>query len=173
VRSTRILYASINSLDIALVELSKTYQELAQKGVRSRRIASNPLPVGSLMVMASGFFRSATSCAVLGIIPFIREDDYLNLDSYKYRECDARHGTSGSPLIDAATGEVVGVNYTGNDDGERCTFNNPCEVDQAGRVTVDQGAGYGDPVHKIMTCLNAQKEFDVTKTGCELRLLAS
>lgn len=170
VRSTRILYGTIHIYDLALVELNATYKELAEQGVRSRKVASAPLAVGSPIVMASGYFRTATNCSILAIIPFIHEDEYRNINSYKYRECDARHGTSGSPLIDAVTGEIVGINYTGNDDGERCTYNNPCEVDESGNVTVDKGAGYGDPVHQIMTCLDEQKELDLTQAGCALPL---
>lgn len=168
VSSTKIIYGIIKTHDVALVELDATYKALNEQGVRSRRIASKALPVGATLIMPSGFFRRTTSCAILDIVPFIKEDVYLNTDAYKYRECLAMHGTSGSPLIDAASGEVVGVNYTGNDDGERCTFNNPCEVDTAGHITVDKGAGYGDPVHQIMNCLNADHLFDLNQPTCTL-----
>src|SRR3546814_2272200 len=50
--------------------------------------------------------------------------------------CNTIGGTSGSPVIDDATGKVVAVNNTGNEDGARCTVNNPCEVAENGTVTV-------------------------------------
>lgn len=168
VRSTQILYGVIRGNDLALVELNTTYRELAAKGVRSRKIAEQPVAVGSVVIMPSGYFRNVTQCPILGIIPSIREDVYQNNNSYKYRDCNSIHGTSGSPLIDAITGEVVGLNYTGNDDGEVCTYNNPCEVDQNGVVTAEKGSSYGDPVHAIMGCVNANKEFDLSQPLCSL-----
>ena len=75
---------------------------------------------------------------------------------------------SGSPLISARTNLIIGVNYTGNDAGERCTYNNPCEVDENGNVTVEEGAGYGDQIYKILTCVNTTGNFDLTVLGCLL-----
>ena len=34
--------------------------------------------------------------------------------------------------IDTASGKVTAINNTGNESGEKCTVNNPCEVDESG-----------------------------------------
>ncbi|MGE0173195.1 MAG: serine protease [Oligoflexales bacterium] len=166
-KTTKILYGIIQPHDIAFLELDKTYEELEKLGIRSRLVSPAMATVGTTIVLASGYWDSVATCDVEAIIFEIREDKWVNSNSYKYH-CDAQHGTSGSPLINAETGEVVGANYTGNDDGEECTYNNPCEVDENGNINVDQGANYGDQVYKIMTCLNASKDIDLQVAGCSL-----
>ncbi len=166
-KAVRILYGLIQPHDIAFLELDQTYAALAAQGVRSRKIAAAIAPVGTDIALASGYFNSVNTCRVEAIIHEIHESGWINTNSYKYH-CRAQHGTSGSPLVDLVTGEVIGVNYTGNDDGEQCTFNNPCEVDEQGNISVEQGADYGDQIYKVMTCLNAAREIDLSATGCEL-----
>jgi V8-like Glu-specific endopeptidase len=165
--TTRIIYGLMYPYDLALLELDETYGELESRGVRARKIAAQGVPVGTPLILASGFWNEVLRCDVVAIIYEIHEDIWINKDSYKYR-CNARHGTSGSPLINIQTGEVVGANYTGNDNGGRCTYNNPCEVDEEGNVTVERGANYGDPIHEIMKCLNERREIDLTVDGCPL-----
>ncbi|HEY3483660.1 MAG TPA: serine protease, partial [Streptomyces sp.] len=80
--------------------------------------------------------------------------------------CQTIGGTSGSPIISG--GKVVGVNNTGNEDGQRCTDNNPCEVDQAGTVTVRQGINYGQETYGIPACLTPANEIALTQAGCTL-----
>ena len=77
-------------------------------------------------------------------------------------------GTSGSPIIHAETYEVIGINNTGNENGGKCTLNNPCEVDEQGNITVTKGASYGQQLFQIYTCLNDQGQFDLTVEGCKL-----
>jgi hypothetical protein len=164
---THVVYGLIQPNDIAFLRLDQTYAELAAKGVKSRRIADKMAAVGTDIALASGYFGTVVTCKVEAIIHEIHEDVWVNTDSYKYH-CKADHGTSGSPLVNLATNEIVGVNYTGNDNGEQCTYNNPCEVDAQGNITVEQGANYGDQVYKIMTCLGADHELDMTTAGCLL-----
>ena len=164
---TKILYGLIQPHDIAFLELSDTYSALKAKGVVARIVGEKMAEVGTDIALATGLFNYVSTCQVEAIIYQIKEDVWTNSNSYKYH-CRAGHGTSGSPLIDVKTGEVIGVNYTGNDDGERCTMNNPCEVDPAGNVVVEKGAGYGDQVYKIMDCLNEDRLIDLTVSGCLL-----
>lgn len=70
--------------------------------------------------------------------------------------------------MSTSNGEVIGVNNTGNEDGERCTLNNPCEVDANGNITVDQGAAYGQQTWWFYTCLTATRTLDLNKAGCQL-----
>lgn len=168
VQTTRILYGIMQPHDLALVELDSTYAELEAQGIKARGIQPVPAKVGDQVILASGLFKSVQECNVEGIIHRIREDKWTNHDSYKYRKCISIHGTSGSPLINSATGLVVGVNYTHNDDGEECTFNNPCEIDEHGNIKVDQGASYGDQIHKILTCVDRSGKFDSTLSRCDL-----
>ncbi|HAR43137.1 MAG TPA: hypothetical protein DCS07_11005 [Bdellovibrionales bacterium] len=100
----------------------------------------------------------------------LREDKWTWSDSILYRQpgCQTIHGTSGAPIIDTETYEVVGINNTGNDAGERCTMNNPCEIDADGNITVTFGASYGQQIYWIYNCLNSQNEFELSRPGCLL-----
>ncbi len=167
-RTTEIIYGMMAPHDLALLQLNMTYKELAAKGVNSFGLDATPAPVGESIFLASGYFQDVHQCDVVGIIYRIVEDIWTNENSYKYRNCGSRHGTSGSPLISARSGLVIGVNYTGNDSGGRCTYNNPCEVDEHGNVTVEKGAGYGDQIYKILSCVDTTGNFNLDVPGCLL-----
>jgi hypothetical protein len=62
----------------------------------------------------------------------------------------------------------VGINNTGNDDGARCTLNNPCEVDQNGNTTVHPGQSYGEETYWFTTCLSPSNAIDLSVRGCLL-----
>jgi V8-like Glu-specific endopeptidase len=87
---------------------------------------------------------------------------------YSKGGCETIHGTSGSPVIVAGTRRVVGINSTGNDSGERCTMNNPCEVSENGQVYVERGRSYADQTWVVTTCLDSRSRIDVKVPGCLL-----
>lgn len=167
-RTTEIIYGMMAPHDLALLQLSMTYKDLAAKGVKSFSLDATPAPIGESIFLASGYFQDVNQCDVVGIIYRIVEDIWTNENSYKYRECNARHGTSGSPLISARTGLIIGVNYTGNDSGGKCTYNNPCEVDENGNINVEKGAGYGDQIYKVLSCVDTIGRFNLDLPGCML-----
>ncbi len=102
-------------------------------------------------------------------MPTLREDQWSWHDSIRYTAaCDTIHGTSGSPIVDLASNQIVGINNTGNDDGQQCTLNNPCEVDANGNITVHQGQSYGQQTYWFNTCLTSANAIDLTKPGCLL-----
>jgi len=71
-------------------------------------------------------------------------------------------------VIDDATGKVVAVNNTGNEDGQRCTDNNPCEVDVNGTVTVREGINYAQQTYGIVPCIGTGNQIDLNRSGCAL-----
>lgn len=74
----------------------------------------------------------------------------------------------GLPVVDQASGKVVAVNNTGNEDGARCTDNNPCEVDENGTVTVRKGINYAQETYGIVPCVGIGNKIDLSAAGCEL-----
>src|SRR5690606_20017191 len=104
----------------------------------TRRPADLPA-AGTAISVVSGYWKRIYNCSIDGFVHRMKEGDWTWKDSVRYTpSCNTIGGTSGSPVVDAATGRVVAVNNTGNEDGERCTVNNPCEIDEQGRVTVRQ-----------------------------------
>jgi hypothetical protein len=70
--------------------------------------------------------------------------------------------------VSAGTRTVVAVNNTINEDGKRCTMNNPCEVDQNGQVVVMKNHGYAQETYNIYSCLRPDYIVDLGVPGCRL-----
>ena len=61
----------------------------------------------------------------------VKEANWTFKDSIRYTDgCDTIGGTSGSPIIEAGTRTVIGVNNSANESGRKCTMNNPCEISE-------------------------------------------
>ena len=91
-------------------------------------------PSGRRMIDASGN-GNRFKCTIDAVVPHLREEGYTQDNAYRYDpECKPSHGGSGSPIVLRDGVTVVGVHSTGNDNGEQCTANNPCEVAADGTV---------------------------------------
>jgi hypothetical protein len=82
--------------------------------------------------------------------------------------CETIGGTSGSPIVAAGTLTVVGINNTGNENGEKCTMDNPCEVSRDGTVLAEKGVSYGQNIALIYSCLDSQLRLDLKLPNCRL-----
>jgi Trypsin-like peptidase domain len=165
----RVLYATMTGTDVTLYRLTRSFSSIqSATGIRPRTItASHPSPSDTFV--PSGFFARVFNCDIERFVQTLREDQWTWHDSIRYaRGCDTIHGTSGSPVVSVATGEVVGINNTGNDDGERCTLNNPCEVNPDGTIFAQQGLNYGQQVFWFNTCLTSSRTIDLNRSGCLL-----
>ncbi|TCO46892.1 V8-like Glu-specific endopeptidase [Kribbella antiqua] len=171
VRASRILFGTMTKTDMIVYEVNETYASIKTRlNVDALTLAKQGPANGAGMAVVSGYWKRIYTCSVQATIPQLREGDWTWQSSIKYQQpgCETIGGTSGSPVVSTSTGEVIGVNNTGNEDGERCTVNNPCEVDAAGNITVDQGAAYGQQTWWLYTCLTANRTLDLNKTGCQL-----
>ena len=170
VDATSILYATMTYTDIAFYELKQTYQEIANTaGIRPLLMsATHPQERISIEVI-SGYWDRGYSCEIDGFVFKMKEGDWTFNDSIRYTEtCDIIGGTSGSPVIERGTRNVVGINNTSNESGLNCTLNNPCEVDPQGDITVRKGNGYGQQTYIAYGCLTPDFKFDLSKSGCKL-----
>ncbi len=171
VRATRVLYSTMTKTDVTLYQLNETYASIQSRlGVTPLTLAKQAPANGAGMAVVSGYWKRIYTCSVQATIPELREAGWVMKSSIKYLQpgCETIGGTSGSPIVSTSTGEVIGVNNTGNEDGGRCTMNNPCEVDAGGNITVDQGAAYGQQTWWFYTCLTASRTIDLNKSGCQL-----
>ena len=165
----RVLYATMTGTDVTLYRLTTTFASIrSATGVSARTIAAAHPAAGDTFV-PSGFFSRVFNCDIQTFVPTLREDRWTWHDSIRYAAgCMTIHGTSGSPIVSAATGQVVGINNTANDNGGVCTLNNPCEVDESGNVTVHYKTNYGEETYGIPACLTAANEIALTQAGCTL-----
>ena len=81
--------------------------------------------------------------------------------------CGIRGGYSGSPVVDRATGEVVGIANTGYAGGRRC-IDSACEENRRGVVRMVRDMNYGQQTWWLTTCVCADRRFDLGVPGCKL-----
>ncbi|QFZ22436.1 S1 family peptidase [Saccharothrix syringae] len=168
-RAAGLAYATMSGTDVALYRLTSTYAQVEAMGVKALELSPEQAEPGTDIRVVSGYWREVYSCRADGYVHELREGRWTWRGSLRYTDtCKTIGGTSGSPVVDAATGRVVAVNNTGNEDGERCTVNNPCEVDDSGEVTVRHGARYGQRTDLLVPCLVGGGRVDLTAPGCEL-----
>lgn len=171
VRADRLLYATMTGTDVALYRLTETYAALAARTGRTPLTLATSAPAsGTSLAVESGYWKRVWTCAVETTVATVREGDWTWHDSVRYTRpgCEIIGGSSGSPVVDTATGEVIAVNNTINEDGESCTVNNPCEVGSSGGTTATQGYGYAQQTFWFTTCLTSTRTLDLSVSGCRL-----
>ncbi|TDC87507.1 serine protease [Actinomadura sp. 7K507] len=168
-RATRVEYATMTDTDVAVYRLGTTYAAIEKRyGIPALRLSMARPHDGTGIRVVSGYWKTIYGCKIDDTVHRLREADWTWKDSIRYTpECQTIGGTSGSPIVDVRTRRVVGVNNTGNEDGERCTLNNPCEVGRDGDVTVRQGVNYGQQTYLLARCLGKGNDV-VLGGGCAL-----
>ncbi|MET9629812.1 serine protease [Lentzea sp. NPDC006480] len=168
--TAKLLYATMTGTDAAFYQLDQTYEQIQQQyGIRALELsASHPVAKTDIRVV-SGYWKRIYSCQVDGFVYQLKEADWTWRDSIRYTpSCNTIGGTSGSPIIDNVSGKVVGINNTGNESGGRCTMNNPCEVDAAGKVTVRKGINYGQQTFDFVSCFGPGTKLNLALPGCKV-----
>ncbi|MGX1880939.1 trypsin-like peptidase domain-containing protein [Streptomyces sp. NPDC055287] len=171
-KASKVAYATMTDTDVSLYELTSTYAQIrGQYGIKALELnATHPVKGRSVKVV-SGYWKRIYSCGVDGFVHRLKEGVWTWKDSVRYTssaDCRTIGGTSGSPVIDTRTGKVVAVNNTANESGERCTLNNPCEVDRRGEVTVRNGSRYAQQTYGIVRCVAHDSKIDLDRKGCRL-----
>ena len=171
VTADRLLYATMTGTDVSLYRLTETYAALAARtGRQALTLSSERAAPGTPISVASGYWTRIWRCTINGYAQTVREGEWTWHQSIRYSRtgCDIIGGSSGSPVVDESTGLVVAVNNTINEDGESCTFDNPCEVRRDGTITAVEGRGYAQETFWFTTCLGAGRVLDLTVRGCLL-----
>ncbi|WP_395574590.1 serine protease [Streptomyces sp. BK79] len=169
-RADRLLYATMTDTDAAIYRLGTTYARIKSAyGIDALTLGDTRPAAGTAISVVSGYWKRIYSCSIDGFAYRVKEGDWTWKDSVRYTPaCDTVGGTSGSPVVDSATGTVVAVNNTGNNDGERCTVDNPCEVDENGEVTVRRGINYAQQTYLFPACFGLDNKLDLDAGGCAL-----
>ncbi|MGW5614524.1 S1 family peptidase [Streptomyces sp. NPDC003877] len=169
-RAAKLAYGTMTDTDVALYQLTTTYAQIKSSYNINPLTLNDTHPVaGTAISIPSGYWKRIYSCSIDGFVPTLKEGDWSWKDSVRYTSaCNTIGGTSGSPVVDQATNKVVAVNNTGNESGERCTVNNPCEVDANGTVTVRKGINYAQQTYRIPACFGIDNKLDLSASGCTL-----
>ncbi|WP_406414316.1 serine protease [Streptomyces sp. NBC_01614] len=169
-RANKLVYGTMTDTDVSFYQLTTTYGQIKSSyGIDALTMAETHPVAGTAITVASGYWKRLYSCNIDGFAYSLKEGDWTFKDSVRYTSpCKPIGGTSGSPVIDHATNKVVAVSNTGNEDGQRCTINNPCEVDESGNVTVRQGISYAQQTYQIPACFGVDNKLDLNASGCVL-----
>ncbi|MFE0449779.1 serine protease [Streptomyces sp. NPDC058914] len=169
-RASKIAYATMTDTDATIYQLTTTYATIRNSyGISALTVQDTHPTAGTAITVASGYWKRLYSCNIDGFVYRLKEGDWTWKDSVRYTSaCQTIGGTSGSPVIDQATGKVVAVNNTGNEDGATCTVNNPCEVDESGDVTVRQGINYAQQTYQFPACFTTRNQLNLSASGCTL-----
>lgn len=169
-RANQVVYSTMTDTDVTIYRLTTTYSAIRSSyGISPLTVQDTHPTAGTAITVVSGYWKRTYACNIDGFVYRLKEGDWTWKDSVRYTSaCQTIGGTSGSPVIDNATGKVVAVNNTGNEDGERCTENNPCEVDASGNVTVRQGINYAEETYQIPACFTTGNKLNLSASGCTL-----
>ncbi|MFE0137282.1 trypsin-like peptidase domain-containing protein [Streptomyces sp. NPDC059037] len=169
-KASKISYATMTDTDISLYQLTTSYGEIQKKyGIKALEIEDDHPVKGRDITVVSGYWKQTYTCKIDGFVYRLKEGEWTWKDSVRYTpECQTIGGTSGSPVIDHKTGKVTAVNNTGNEEGERCTLDNPCEVDRKGNVTVRKGINYAQQTYGIVPCVTHDSKIDLNRPRCKL-----
>jgi hypothetical protein len=171
VTANKLIYASMTKTDIAIYQLTESYDGIYTRfHVRPYLLSRRHPEDHSKIEIVSGYWKIGYTCGIDYFVYQLKEYGWVWEDSIRYTNdgCHTKSGTSGAPILYAGTREIIGINNTGNESGEACTMNNPCEIDQNGNMKVEKGTSYGQQTYWIYSCLNSNNQFDLTTPGCEL-----
>jgi len=169
--ASEVVYSTMTKTDMTIYKVQETYADIKSNfNVNAFTLSSQHPNVGDQIEVVSGYWDRGYDCSIEAFVTQLKEDQWTSEDSIRYSRpgCEVVGGTSGSPVIRAGTRTVIGVNNTGNEDGEKCTMNNPCEVDKSGNITFQKGYSYGQETYWIYSCLNQYNEIDLSVKGCML-----
>lgn len=170
ITATKVVFAAMTDTDMAIYELNQTYSEIRAKfKINPFELDTVRPMVGTNIDIVSGYWDRGYTCAIDAFVFQLKEGEWLMKDSIRYTDgCNTVGGTSGSPIIAKGTRTVIAVNNTANEDGRRCTVNNPCEVSEEGTVTVLKNKKYGQQTYNLYSCLTPDFQVDLNAPGCVL-----
>ena len=170
VKVRTINWATMKGTDLAILRLDATLGELEGAGFHPFALAKTALtkPAGVVNVGAPSMgageaepYLRAGTCTADATERLIREHDWTWREALRADCPDIYGGSSGSPVIDRATGEVAAVVNTttaGSTTGADCLIHRPCEVTD-GTWKVQEDTAYVMPVWRLAACFDPHGVF--------------
>jgi V8-like Glu-specific endopeptidase len=154
----KIAWRSIQGVDLTIVELDVSLQTLLKEGIQPLRLATSRPADGTdaLIVGAPLGFDEITlrmAACTLQQAAEIVEGRWVWRNTLMTRCKDIEGGSSGSPLLDRSTNEIIGVIGTGNltIQAYPCERHAPC-TPAGGRYIAIPGDVYGNPTNFLSGC---------------------
>lgn len=144
--SEKILYATMTGTDIAVMNLVEKWDELKKLGLVGLRIYPDHAKSEMEIVRVERYpVFSQYNCFIEKVIQKLTEAQWSWTNAFRHN-CDNWGGASGSAIIDKSSGLLIGIHNTANEEGKFCSENNPCEIDNDGKVEAFIGKGYGQRI---------------------------
>ncbi len=175
-KAQKLIYATLTDTDMALYELTNTYEELAAMGVRSFPLYKERVPLGLDVRLTSGYWRKTQECSLERLVHKLLEGFGNDVSAPSVatnvfalsNECLVYGGYSGTPVIEMTTQTIVGLAFTGAEGGQtKCQEKSPCEEDETGKRVYKHKTSYVARVDQLAACL-ANGELDLTLADCTL-----
>lgn len=174
VTTRRIAWASMKSVDLAIVELNTTLDQLIASGHRPWPIGERPVAGTRLVVVgapigvpvqdipeADRYLRAGT-CAAGATDLVVNERQWLWRGMTANTCPQILPGNSGSPVLDRAAGTLVGlVNTTthgAGPDAVTCWLGNPCVPGEHGEASIAD-TNYAVPLDGVAACFSGFGDF--------------
>lgn len=166
----RIVYATLKGADLAVLELDTTYGDLHAAGIEPGVLASggvsDPLGIDVAHIPRDGVaegeqFLRLSHCTAAPPVRLFENARYLG--GQLRTDCaGVAGGSSGAPVFQSGTRQVVGVMVTAVDPRlEGCGFNRPCEL-LARQPTSREGASYVSPIDPLAGAFRTNGEWVAT-----------
>lgn len=169
-----IIWRSMQGVDMAIVELDVTLQKLIENGIQPLKLARDTPANGTdvLIVGAPKGFDEVTlrmaACTLQPSLDIV-EGAWVWRNTFMTRCKDVRGGSSGSPLLDRYSNEILGVVGTGNFDDWHtpCDDHAPC-TPVGNTYSVVQGNIYGNPTAFLNGCFSKGRIAANPPSSCQL-----
>ncbi|WP_458378009.1 trypsin-like serine peptidase [Pseudomonas fluorescens] len=167
-------WRSIQGVDMAIVELDVSLQKLIENGIQPLKLArEKPVDGTDVLIVGApyGFDQNTLRMSACALQPAqeIVEGAWVWRNTFMTRCQDVRGGGSGSPLLDRASNEIVGVIGTGNFDESLvpCRVDAPCTpVGEAYQAI--PGNVYGNPTAFLNGCFVEGRIAKKPPSSCQL-----
>lgn len=184
--TSRVLYSTSFKTDVGLYRLKLTYAQIRHRyHVPALTLSDHPPQPTAQVLMPSGFSKKVYSCTLNGFAYRLFDDTFDWRHSLRFAPsptCRTIHGTSGSPVLDPTTRDVLGVNNAINLSPPQCVSGavcgarrttldcsiSLCERSKAGRVTQHVHRRYGQQTWWLTTCVGTDRVLHLDVTGCLL-----
>jgi hypothetical protein len=184
--TSRVLYSTSFKTDVGLYRLRLTYGQIRHRyHVPALTLSDHPPQPTAKVLMPSGFSKKVYSCTLNGFAYRLYNGTFDWRHSLRFvlsPTCRTIHGTSGSPVLDPTTRDVLGVNNAINLSPPKCVSGRVCgarrsvldcsvslcERSKTGLVTQHVHRRYGQQTWWLTTCVGTDRVLDLGVTGCLL-----
>lgn len=164
-----VVYSTMQGIDVAIIALEATLEELAGQEIYPFPIADTPLKYPSEVHVvgapssglppADAYLRQEY-CQVDGRADVL-EFNWHFYDSYRTNCQDIFGGSSGSPLFAAEENTIYALINTTVESDSACYLGAPCEIMPDG-VVLSPTSSYATPVHGLSACFDNAGNFSMT-----------